>query len=456
MDNQRAARAESALLGCLICANHSWDDIADLVSEVDFTSAANRTVFANIAALAANDEPFDVVTLADRMDANGSLVSIDGLPTLSLLMEGFTTAANVKSYAGIIREQSVLRQVARVADEAATSAREAHDGASEILEAAQRRFGEIAEQAQRGAGAIGMQAMIATAIANLEERYSRKGAIAGVSTGYPDLDKMTSGLCAGDMVIIAGRPSMGKTAFALNIAENVAIDQGKPVAFFSLEMSAESLGQRMIASRARVDLVKLRTADLDDAEWARVTAATGSMRKAPLLVDDAAALTMIDIAARARRMSRTAGGLSLIVVDYLQLINSKGKTENRNVEIMKVSQDLKALAKTLRVPVVALSQLSRGVESRPSKRPMMSDLRDSGGIEQDADLVMLMYRDDYYNSDSPEAGTAEIIIAKHRNGPTGSVRAAFNGACCRFDPLAHGWEPRQSEKKQRRPKSMEY
>ncbi|NCA72516.1 MAG: replicative DNA helicase [Sphingobacteriia bacterium] len=458
MDNQRAENAEAALLSCLLCANHTWDAVTDLVSELDFSRGVYRALYATISDLASKSEPFDAVTVAHALDCAGKLDTIGGVGTIANLVDTFASAANVAHYARLVREQSVLRQVAQACDEIAEDARTGEDAPDVILGRAQQRVGEIAEQAQRGGGALSLRQVMSATLAYIDEASSREGTMVGVSTGYADLDNLTSGLCPQDLIIVAARPSMGKTALALNFAECVAIDQGRPAAFFSLEMSTEAVGLRVMSSRARVDLSRLRSGTIDDSEGMRVTTASMRMKDSPLFVDDAPALTVADIAARSRRLARAHGGLSLIVVDYIQLIAGRGKSENRNVEVMKISQELKALAKSLKVPVVALSQLNRGVEQRQNKRPMMSDLRDSGGIEQDADLIVFLYRDDYYNQDSPDRGTAEIIIAKQRNGPTGMARLAFTNAFCRFDALAHGWQPDRQEHgpKHRRGKSADY
>lgn len=458
MDSQRAETAESALLSCLIGANHTWDTVTDLVSELDFSRGAYRALYSAISAMAAKEEPFDAITLRDTLERTGRLDDIGGVEMLVNLSQSFASPANVAHYAKMVREQSILRQVARACDEIADDARNGEDAPDAILSRAQQRVGEIAEQSQRGVGALSLRKVMSATLAYIDEASSREGSMVGVSTGYRDLDRLTSGLCPGDLIIVAGRPSMGKTSLALNFAESVAIDQGKPVAFFSLEMSTESVGLRIMASRARVDMSRLRSGTIEDAEGLRVTTSSMRMKDSPLFVDDAASLTVSDIAARSRRLARSHGGLSLIVVDYMQLVAGRGKAENRNIEVMRISQDLKALAKSLKVPVVVLSQLNRSVEQRPNKRPMMSDLRDSGGIEQDADLIAFLYRDEYYNPDSADKGTAEIIIAKQRNGPTGMARLAFANAFCRFDALAHDWQPERQEQdhKARRRQSADY
>lgn len=442
MDNQRAQRAQATLLGCLLLSNDTWDGVADLVSAVDFVGNGHRLIFAAIADQAARYEPFDLITLADRLERDGHLEAIGGVPSLALLTETVTAPGNAPHYARLVREQSVLRQLASTCDTFASAARAGEQEAHVILETAQRSVGEIAEQAQRGQGTRSMAQLLPDVLEYLEEACRRGGDLVGLGTGYEQFDTLTSGLQAQDLIILAARPSMGKTTWALNIAEHVAMQpDAKPVAFFSLEMSARSLGLRSLASQARVDFGRLRNGNLADDEWMRVTAASVRLKAARLHIDDAPALTVADIAARCRKLARAHGGLSLVVVDYLQLIASRGRAENRNIEVMKISQDLKALAKTLGVPVLALSQLNRGLEQRTNKRPLMADLRDSGGIEQDADLIVFLYRDEVYNEQTTARGTAEAIVAKQRNGATGTVHLAFGGSICRFDNLARDWRP---------------
>lgn len=457
MDNSRAIRAEQSLLGCLLLDGSVWDLVSDLVTSGDLVRAEHRWIWDAIAALATRGEPIDVVMVADAMQRAGTLARVDhGLDLLRMLESETPSAVNAPAYARVVREQSVLRQVADRAAEVVRESQAPDAVASAVLAQAQQRLGEIAEQAIRGAGPQPMPALIRETIEHLEAICQRGESILGQPSGYPDLDKKTSGLMPGDLVILAARPSMGKTTLAQCLAEQAALNAAHPVVFFSLEMSRQSLMLRLISSVGRVDHGALRIGNLDDEGWQRVAVATGRLNTARLLIDDAAGLTVDQIAARARRVHRQSGGLSLIIVDYLQLIATTGKTENRNVEVMRISQGLKALSKSLNVPVVALSQLNRGVEQRTNKRPLMSDLRDSGGIEQDADLVLMLYRDEVYNPDSPDAGTAELIIAKQRNGETGTVRLAFIGKYCRFDALAYDYKPPPREKPTRYKKSMEY
>lgn len=455
MDNQRAARAEQAVLGCLISNNQTWDQIADKVSEADFVMSTHRTIFAAIASLAVNDDPFDVVTLAERMDRDGTLEGIGGLQTIGLILDSQSASANVKAYAKIVRDQSILRQIARASEEAADLARLGEEDPSVILEAAQQRLGDIADDGSSG-GPVEMKAVMIDVIAKIDAAFHADKDMTGVPSGLVDLDAKTSGFNPQDLIILAARPSMGKTALAVTIADHVSIDCNLPVLFFSLEMSNEAVGMRFTSARSRVPLAKIRNGKLmEDEDWPRFTLASSKLSRANLMIDDTASLTITDMTVRARRAQRKHG-LAMIIVDYLQLMTGSGKAENRNIEVMKMSQGLKAMAKSLNVPVIALSQLSRGVEQRPNKRPLMSDLRDSGGIEQDADLILFIYRDEVYSPDSKLKGTAEIIIAKQRNGPIGMVRTAFDPQTCRFDSLSRGWVPPQSDGDAKQSKRKEY
>lgn len=424
--------------------NRAWDRVADLVTAEDFGRADHRAIFEAIATQAGRGDHFDVVTLADAMKARGTLRRLDGgIAMLAELERTTPSAAGAKRYATLVREQSVLRQLVSACTVIADEARDGECDVSELLESANRRIGAIAEQTIRGSGALDMRGMLKDAVAHLQAVCERDGKLLGVSTGYRDLDAKTAGLQPQDLIILAGRPSMGKTSLAMNIAESVALKADLPVLVFSLEMGARALTLRLLSSQGRLDHGRLRSGDLRDEEWARVSATTIKLNAAKLHVDDSPGLTMAEIAARARRLHRESGGLALVVVDYLQLIATRGKTENRNLEVSAISAGLKGLAKSLDCPVVALSQLNRSVEQRTNKRPIMADLRDSGSIEQDADLIVFLYRDEVYHEDSADKGTAEIIIAKQRNGETGTVRMAFAGQYCRFDDLATGWTPRE-------------
>lgn len=453
MDNNRAYRAEQSLLGALMLDNAAWDRVCDLVSAGDFSRAEHRVIFEAIAQQVEAGNPFDIVTLADALERSDKAKLLDGGIAMLAMIESTTaSAANAKRYAQLVREQSILRQIVSTCSDVSERAADGEDEPAAILEAGIKRMGEIAEQSQRGNGLQDMRALMRDMIEHLEAVASKDGDLLGVSTGYRDLDAKTSGFQPSDLIILAGRPSMGKSTLAMNIAENVALNSELPVLVFSLEMSGRQLVMRTTASQGIVDFSRLRHADLDDGEWARVISSSMAMQKTKLRIDDAPGLAISDIAARARKAHREQGGLALIVVDYLQLITTHGRTENRTIEVAKISQGLKSLAKSLSVPVLALSQLSRAVEQRGDKRPMMSDLRDSGGIEQDADMIAFIYRDEVYNPESPAKGVAEVIIAKQRNGETGTVRLAFRGQYCRFDSLAPGWEPPERESSKKRGK----
>lgn len=448
MDNRLACHAEQSLIGCLLLDIRAWERVTDILIAADFGDPAHRLIWEVIDARATKGQPVDPFLVAAQLERDGTLAELpNGMQYMGHLLDTTPSAANARFYAERIREQSILRQLVSASAEIGEDAQSGEGEPAAILENAAQKIGAIADQSQRGQGALSMREIMRDMIGHLDAVMTSGGKLLGLPTGYADLDKKTSGLQPGDLVILAGRPSMGKSCLAVNIAEHVAIRERKPVMIFSLEMPSRQLGLRMTASQARLDFNSLRHADLDESEWRKLTAVTSQIQDAPLRIDDAAGLTLGDIAARARRAHRELGGLGLIVVDYLQLITTRGKVENRNIEISKVSQGLKAIAKSLGCPVVALSQLSRGVEQRADKRPLMSDLRDSGGIEQDADLIAFIYRDEVYHEDSSDKGTAEIIIAKQRNGETGTVRLAFRGDLMRFDSLAPGWQPqfRQAE-----------
>ncbi|MCG6862057.1 MAG: replicative DNA helicase [Chromatiaceae bacterium] len=428
-------QAEQSLLGGLMLDNQTWDSVADKVAEGDFYRREHRLIFAALGKLAEQQQPFDVVTLAETLEQNGELEDAGGLPYLGSIAKDTPSAANVKAYAKIVRERSVLRQLISVGTDISDIAfnpegREAAD----LLDEAERRVFEIAEQAARGGGGFQpLKTLLTKAVERIEVLFQRDEPITGLATGFTDFDMMTSGLQRSDLIIVAGRPSMGKTTFAMNIAENVAIAAKKPVAVFSMEMPGDSLAMRMMSSLGSIDQHRVRTGKLEDDEWPRLTSAVNMLSDAPMFIDDSAALSPNEVRARSRRLKREQGELGLIVIDYLQLMQVPGSVENRATEISAISRSLKALAKELEVPVVALSQLNRSLEQRPNKRPIMSDLRESGAIEQDADLIVFIYRDEVYNEDSADKGTAEIIIGKQRNGPIGHTRLTFRGQYTKFD-----------------------
>ncbi|MDD2739618.1 MAG: replicative DNA helicase [Methylomonas lenta] len=431
-------QAEQSVLGGLMLDNQTWDSVADKVVETDFYRRDHQLIFRSIAQLAEKQDPFDVVTLSEVLESTGQLQDVGGLAYLGMLANDTPSAANIVAYANIVRDRSVLRQLIHVGTEISDSAfstegRETAD----LLENAERKVFEIAEQRQRGQGGFSsIKSLLAQAVDKIETLYELDGDITGASTGFTDLDEKTSGLQPADLIIVAGRPSMGKTTIAMNMAENVALKSGMPVAVFSMEMPGESLAMRMMSSLGRIDQHKVRTGKLDDDDWPRLTSAINLLAETKLFIDDTPALTPTEVRSRARRLTREHGQLGLIVLDYLQLMQSPSSGENRVQQISDISRGLKALAKELNVPVIALSQLNRNLEQRPNKRPVMSDLRESGAIEQDADLIIFVYRDEVYNEDSPDKGIAEVIIGKQRNGPLGTVRLTFLGQYTRFENFA--------------------
>jgi len=437
--------AEQSVLGGLLLDNAAWDKIADVVSADDFYRQNHRLVYQHIARLIELSRPADVVTVAESLDKTAELGDVGGLAYLASLAQGTPSAANIRRYAEIVRERSVMRQLAQVGAAIAESAYNPQGrDAAQLLDEAEGKVFQIAEStAKSKQGFLEMPNLLQEVVERIDMLYSRENPdeVTGVPTGFVDLDARTSGLQPGDLVIVAGRPSMGKTAFSMNIAEHVAVEKHRPVAVFSMEMGGTQLVLRMLGSVGRLDQHILRTGRLGDEDWQKLTFAIGKLSEAPMYIDETPALTALEVRARARRLARQHGGeLGLIVIDYLQLMSGSGRNgENRASELGEISRSLKGLAKELKVPVIALSQLSRSVEQRPNKRPMMSDLRESGAIEQDADIILFMYRDEYYNPDSPDKGLAEAIIGKHRNGPTGTVRLAFVGQYAKFENAAlHG------------------
>lgn len=428
-------QAEQSLLGGLMLDNQTWDSVADKVVEGDFYRREHRLIYSAVRRLVEDEQPFDLVTLAETLERNGGLEDAGGLPYLGTIAQDTPSAANVRAYARIVRENSVLRQLISVGTDIANIAfhPEGRESA-ELLDEAERRVFEIAEQEARGGGGFQpLKTLLGKAVERIEVLFERNEPITGLASGFTDYDMMTSGLQPSDLIIIAGRPSMGKTTFAMNIAENVAIEAKRPVAVFSMEMPGDSLAMRMMSSLGRIDQHRVRTGSLEDDEWPRLTSAVNMLAGAPMFIDDTPALSPTEVRARARRLKREQGDLGLIVLDYLQLMQVPGVGENRATEISAISRNLKALAKELNVPVIALSQLNRNLEQRPNKRPVMSDLRESGSIEQDADLVVFIYRDEVYNEDSKDKGVAEIIIGKQRNGPIGTVRLTFLGKYTKFE-----------------------
>ena len=427
---------EQSLIGGLLLDNGAWDKIGDMVGESDFYRDDHRRIFTHIRKLLEMGRPADVVTVFESIEKSNEVEQAGGLAYLAEIANNTPSAANIRRYAEIVHERAVLRKLITVGDDIAANAlNPAGRDVKQLLDEAEARVFEIAESGAKSTqGFVAIPTVLGEVVDRIQALYDRDSPsdITGVATGFIDLDQKTSGLQPGDMIVVAGRPSMGKTAFALNIAEHVGVEQKLPVAIFSLEMSGPQLAMRFLSSVGRLDQQKLRTGKLGDEEWDKMTVALGKLHDAPIHIDDTGAINVIDLRARARRLHRQFGRLGLIVIDYIQLMTSTRNGENRATEISDISRAIKSLAKELQVPIIALSQLSRKVEERTDKRPLMSDLRESGAIEQDADIILMMYREEYYKQDTPEKGVAEVIIGKHRNGPTGVVKLTFIGEYTKF------------------------
>ncbi len=427
--------AEQSVLGGLLLDNSSWDRITDLLTEEDFYRFDHKIIWQHISRLIGLARPADVVTVHESLSSAGKAEETGGLAYLNALAHNTPSAANIRRYAEIVRERAMLRKLVSVADEIAAGALNPQGKeARQLLDEAESKVFQIAQEGERGsAGFQDIQPLLTQVVERIDELYHREGDsdVTGVPTGFADLDRMTSGLQPGDLVIVAGRPSMGKTSFSMNIGEHVAIEQGLPVAVFSMEMGAVQLAMRMVGSVGMLDQHRMRTGKLTADDWPRLTHAVQQVQQAQIYIDESPALSAMEVRARARRLARQCGQLGLIIIDYLQLMSGSGG-ENRATEISEISRSLKGLAKELNCPLIALSQLNRSLEQRPNKRPVMSDLRESGAIEQDADVILFIYRDEVYNPDSPDKGSAEIIIGKQRNGPIGTVRLTFQGASTRF------------------------
>lgn len=432
--------SEQSVLGGLLMDNSAWDRIADVVGEADFYRADHRLIYRHISRLIGNSRPADVITVAESMESTHELQSAGGIPYLNGLAQNIPSAANIRRYGEIVRERAILRRLAETSTNITDMAfNPMGRDASQVLDEAESKIFEIAEMGARTKqGFQDMPPLLTQVVERIDMLYNRESTsdVTGVPTGFFDLDRMTSGLQPGDLVIIAGRPSMGKTALALNIAEHVGLSAGLPVGVFSMEMAATQLVMRLIGSSGKLDQHKLRTGRLQDQDWQRLTHAVGKLNEAPIHIDETPALNSLELRARSRRLHRQYKQLGLIVIDYLQLMSAASEGENRATEISEISRSLKALAKELNCPVIALSQLNRSLEQRPNKRPVMSDLRESGAIEQDADVILFIYRDEVYNPDTPDKGIAEVIIGKQRNGPIGTVRLTFLGEYTRFENMA--------------------
>ncbi|EAU49267.1 replicative DNA helicase [alpha proteobacterium HTCC2255] len=428
--------AEQSVIGSMLISPDSWDKVAEIVIESDFYNRSHQVIYQSILKLLANNQPVDVITTSEHLELHDKLDEAGGFAYLAELAKNTPSAANVVSYAKIIKERAIIRELIGVAHDIAEVGYnpEGRDSA-DVLDMAESKVFEIAEKRTgENEGPRNVESVLGKTIDRLEQLVKNNKAVTGVSTGFVDLDKKTSGMQPSDLIIVAARPSMGKTTFAMNLAENAMMLEEKPVLVFSLEMPSEQLMMRMLASLSRVDQTKIRTAQLDDDDWARISNTMAMLKdKDNLFIDDSSGLTPMDVRSRARKLARDKGGISMIMIDYLQLMRVPSLSDNRTLEIAEISRSLKALAKELEVPVIALSQLNRSLEQRADKRPVNSDLRESGSIEQDADLIMFIYRDEVYNENSDRKGVSEIIIGKQRNGPIGTSLLAFQGQFSRFD-----------------------
>lgn len=435
-----SVEAEQSVIGGLLLDNQAWDRIGDVIRADDFYRYDHRIIFEHIAKLIDSSRPADVVTVYEALQSSGKAQDVGGIAYLNTLATNTPSAANIRRYSEIVRDRAVLRRLITISDDICTAALNPQGKDTKaILDEAESKIFKIAEEGARGAGGFQeLQPVLGKVVERIDELYHRDSGsdITGISTGFADLDGRTSGLQPGDLIIVAGRPSMGKTAFSLNIGEHVAVEEGHAVAVFSMEMGATQLAMRLLGSVGRLDQHRLRTGRLNDEDWPRLTHAVEKMQNAQLFIDETPALSPMEVRARCRRLARQCGQLGLVIIDYLQLMGSSSPGENRATEISEISRSLKGLAKELNCPVIALSQLNRSLEQRPNKRPVMSDLRESGAIEQDADVILFIYRDEVYNPDSPDKGTAEIIIGKQRNGPIGTIRVTFLGQYTKFENYA--------------------
>ncbi len=432
--------AEQSVLGGLMLDNNTWDTVSEVLLEDQFYRPTHRMIFRTMQKLIDDGRPIDVVTLSEELDRTAELEQAGGLEYLVSLARNTPSTSNIRAYSEIVRDRSLLRQMISVANEIADSAFHPGGRASdEILNEAEQKIFQIAEDRPNQGGPEPVNPLLKRAVDRIDELFNNADALTGVTTGFDDLDDRTGGLQKSDLVIVAARPSMGKTTFAMNLVENALMATERPVLVFSLEMPADQLVTRMLSSLGRINQTKVRNGQLEEDDWPKLTTAVNMLKNKPLFIDDQPGISPNEMRTRARRIVREHGDLAMIMVDYLQLMTLKtGKSEGRTQEISEISRSLKALAKEMNCPVIALSQLNRSLEQRPNKRPVNSDLRESGAIEQDADVIMFIYRDEVYNEDSPDKGVAEIIIGKQRNGPIGSVRLAFIGKYTRFENLAHG------------------
>ncbi len=433
-----SVEAEQSVLGGLMVANEAWDQVADLVNEGDFFRPEHRSIFAQMARLVEAQEPIDAVTLAEALDKSGELEKVGGIAYLAELAGSTPAVANVRAYAHAVHERSTLRSLIAAANAIAESGFNPEGRNSvELLDEAERRIMQITEERPKTGGPEAVNPLLKKAVDRIDELFNSDASLTGLSTGFADLDDMTGGMQKSDLIIVAARPSMGKTTFAMNLVEHAVLNDPRPSVVFSMEMPAEQLMLRMLSSVGRIDQTKVRNGKLEEEDWPKLSAAVSRLKDKPLFIDDTPALTPTEVRSRARKIMREHGDLGMIMLDYLQLMQVAGKSsEGRTAEISEISRSLKGIAKEFNCPVIALSQLNRALEQRPNKRPVNSDLRESGAIEQDADVIMFIYRDEVYNEESPDAGTAEIIIGKQRNGPIDTARLSFIGEYTRFENLS--------------------
>jgi replicative DNA helicase len=432
--------AEESVLGGVLLDNEAFDRVADVVKPGDFYVERHARVFAAMTALSEHAQPMDAVTVAERLRQRGDLERIGGVAFLLEISERVPTAANVEHYARIVKEKATMRRLIRTSTDIIERAYDTRMETDDSVDRAEQAIFEISEQARRS-GPLRIDSLVVESLAKIDKLIEHRSAVTGVPSGYEDLDRLTAGFQPSDLIIVAGRPSMGKTAFCLNIAANVALHAKTGVAVFSLEMSADQLVMRMLCSLAELDLARVRIGHIQDREYKKIAMAVGDLGEAPIYIDDTPALSVMELRARARRLKRDPNAnVGLIVVDYLQLMRGRGE-DSREQEISNISRSLKALAKELSVPIIALSQLNRQVELRADKKPVMADLRESGAIEQDADVIAFIYRDEVYHHDTVDAGIAEIIISKQRNGPTGHVRLQFKKEYALFSSLSPREDP---------------
>jgi len=432
--------AERSVLGGLMLDEQAFDQISSLLSAEDFYRSDHRIIFRCMQTMVDQNKPLDIITISESLNAVNELGNVGGIAYLSDLANSVPTTSNIRAYANIVVERATVRKLISVAHDIADSGfnPQGRDSAT-LIDMAESKVFQIGDSRPSTGGPQSVRSVLTKAVERIDELFQTKGALTGLSTGFRDIDEMTMGLQKGDLVIVAGRPSMGKTSFAMNIAESAALGGDKPVLVFSMEMPADSLIMRMLSSLGRIDQSKIRSGNLSDDDWPRLTSAVTLLNDKPLFIDDTAALSPNEIRSRSRRIAREHGPIGLIVIDYLQLMQVTGTTDNRTTEISEISRGLKGIAKEFECPVVALSQLNRSLEQRPDKRPIMSDLRESGAIEQDADLILAIYRDEVYHDDA-EKGVAEAIILKQRNGPIGRKKLAFIGQYTKFEDLAQGYD----------------